>query len=266
VPRGALTDWPFFPGCGILRLMGIRINKVLGYGLADLRLDQDGEIDDPRVDIDVEDLYSRSMSDYLAFIEAKYANREAGTIPAFTDLPLSRQMVKYHPELLEENADDYVTIVDGGDMAAYQGHGVLVLRPWYSPDWIRGENALDHAEHAYRMRHQDSSDWTATEVMPLTFSPWPYNNMWVDAQDGRSLNETYATYLLELQRQDATSDVEESIAVIAGELGYTSGEEAYQRMVPAVPPNVQDLAEWLGIFPDPKTVHSLRPMVVQYWA
>lgn len=264
--------------------MGLRLHKALGYGLTGLSIDPERPYrsNDPRINFSSPAFTraqknSEAVEAYMNYLRAKTKNamdnfEDTDGISLMFTLRLLEQQV--------EEAGGNVNKIDLWGHVFYEGEygdpgTLLIVPPGLGEQWSHYDDHIDAIEASLNGNSQMSP-----EVKPVPFSPYPFEGL-MDARTGkrisfeveskmgvidfldRSLKEKD---LSEEQRVSVAEGLERLQAKFAEMVGTESYEEADKVIVPLVPAEVKDFAEWSGVFPDGETWKELRPMIYSYWA
>lgn len=233
--------------------MGIRVHKVLGWGLTDL---DKGYQADPRVNwaspLLGHDDKMPGASEYWHWLEAW--REAAGDKFSFSlDWALLR-----HDEKRREK-DLYGCVVYEHEYGLPE---VLVIRPVTKDDWSRFDDDIDYMTETYPW----SADSQKNRVQVFDHPPFPFNGFYMDKRDGRKLPDAVFPWW---QLQNGTRDREfreQAADLFAREMGFAGHAEAAENVVPQVPEEIRDLAEFGQLFTHAGTWRQLRPLLYTYWA
>lgn len=233
--------------------MGVRINKILGYGLADVE-SEGYEIADDR------------FYEYGAAQDAQA--REVWTADAFTTY-LNNHIEP--PILHTRGYDEYWDITDA---IVYDGEygldNVWMIIPPGQSDWFRRDDIIDYVEEGH-LGAESGRVEDRFEILQQGI--WPYNGLHQN-QYGERLNSTYSCawwrYCNAVKEGVyAQEDIQDIVIVmdrIAKEMGFKSLHDAKETMVPLIPDIIRAVCEFGNIFTDPATINQLRPMFYVYWS
>lgn len=230
--------------------MGIRINKVIGYGLDDVAT-ENGAISDPRINPDSPLLtgIDDGGDDYWTFL-GKAA--EAGDETARNDLLMMKMFT-------DQEADTRWLVTH---QAEYGLPNVLVVRPVGFPNWRRHDDPIDYQEEVLRDDHPDPR-----VVRPLG-GLYPFDGLHMDVRTGERIGGT----MVNTWRRAASStskNEENRLAVLdllARGLGYADHDEAERFVAPFVPHEVRHVCAWGKLFTSKEVCFQLRPLIYAYWA
>lgn len=229
--------------------MGIRIHKVLGYGLTDLKTDKEGKITDPRINPEgwlltdweyKEDIWT--IEGYRDWLKKHLKEHEKGTEGHFNytmELSLLRERMKKRrkPDL------GYRHIIHDSEFGLAN---VLCITPMFHDDWNRYDDIIDYTE----------SGGMRDYVKLIRSGIYPYNGSFWDSRDGRRVDG---------QRLNWAPNKEDR-ARVAQELGFKNLRECNRYMRPIVPAPIRMLCEYCQIFTKTEFVRRLKPMLYVFWS
>lgn len=223
--------------------MGIRVHKMMGYGLIDVseedvRLNRESPLFDYELGgQDNLDRYFAWLAERDRFDVAKSLEGEPG---------------RRHSTVQE--CIEWGT-VDGG-MA-----NVLCIRPLAWNDWYRYDDAIDYAEQTYLQDEQRDS------VQVIDYALYPHSS-YMDSRTGERVGggKVDIHFWMNARRGDDRTKALGTLDELARLGGFESHADAEAHCVPLVPDEVRWLAEFAEVFTDPSTVLSLRPMIYTWWA
>lgn len=265
--------------------MGIRVTKVVGYGLTGLSIDPQNKMstNDPRINMECPALtydYADKDSDG-SYMERLQAVADRMDDPEFYDseeFSLIFALRSLEEELKGQNPAKSFSLMHN---IVYEGEygdpGTLVIVPpgMYS-SWVRSGDHIDIIE-SY-LDHEDNTD---PIVRLLPSSPFPFSGR-MDARTGKKISQSLdrkiqsiarlehalknSKVLNEELRGDITKGLSRIQEDVSNDVDVASYEEFQQTVVPMVPVEVRDFVQWSGIFQDPESWKDLRPMLYTYWA
>lgn len=241
-------------------MVGIRINKAIGYGLVDLAVNEAGKLVDPRINPESPLLtygLDCTLNAFLAWLDGRDdrdAKFEAAAIRGVAD-----QVPDYR--LQPDRAVRYNN--------EYGLPNVLYLRPVWMDDWHRHDDSIDWIEETYFGPNPDDQIQPRVDVLPHGI--YPYNG-YVDTRNGKRLGSSVMAWI----RANSNDRADWLRDGLAGGIRYRGEEEgdpvfidhadAARHVAPRVPEGVALLAEWGGLFTDPAVIHQLRPMRYVWWS
>jgi hypothetical protein len=256
--------------------MGIRIHKVMGYGLTDLKCDQ-YKIVDERINPDgilgnpenEEDYTREGFIDYLKSLHPGVKDfSENGEM---TSLDFSKQSVihaslEYHQLTSKKNWEPIYSIIYSAEFGL--SNVLFIIPPCEYENWRRYDDPIDYMESLIRSRQGESeiNYFTLTNcgIFPYDFA--------MDNRTGEMLKDQCAeAYYLRrrvLECDNVLNQNEKDVVLkhLATSMGFASVEECDKHLAPFVPYNVRFLERYTKLFRDPSIVFSLRPMLYVYWS
>lgn len=242
--------------------MGLRIHKVMGWALTDVRYDRAAwAFTDERINLESPLLGCRlgsgAIDAYARWLRARDGDDAVGA--SFTmcatlqdarsrnrTIPLDRVVV-HEPETGSPK--------------------VLVVTPPWAHDWCRWDDPIDYQVETSRRR-----PGVGPRVQVLRYAPFPFDGLYMDADSGERFEpaqngSVFAQCRAAVREHglDGTS-VAELDAIARTLLAIPTWQEACRRVVPAVPDDVAALVEWGHLFTDPAVVRQMRPVIYTYWA
>lgn len=234
--------------------MGLRINKVIGYGLTDVTT-EDMRIVDPRINPD-SILLDKSRT---RTAEPDYPQWLAERHPDDLEVQMERQ-------LLESRDPDeaYKTVTWEGE---YGLPHVLVVRPADSPNWHRYDHPIDYEEAAIRGEDPPYVHRTVGNIHP-------YEGIYMDARTGERIVGEQADRVRVWRRLvhaapekwPSEGQRTESLNRVARALGFADHAEAERGIAPLVPDEIRRLCAWGELFTAPEVCLQLRPLLYVYHA
>lgn len=232
--------------------MGIRVHKMIGWGLTDV-VHMDFHPNDPRINPDSPLLrYEATLEQYLAYLE-----RRKGQDPDYSlRLELSTLTRAEKPNPFEpQRAFAY----DG----EYGLPWVLCMRPVWMPDWSRYDNIIDWVEETHIKNPKGENGLDHIQVLPHPI--YPFNGIYMDDRSGERITANglmnfirLKDHLGQLQKHDQDN--------LARELTGMGWDEATEHVVPMVPWEIRRLADCFDLFTGPDVWMQLRPMMYVYWS
>ncbi len=231
--------------------MGIRINKVLGYGITDIKLDHNENIIDKRINLDV--LYKLNtfvIDEFIDYIKEQDINKIEKT------LLISSIKSIMNEEKIEENLSDYI-IYD----PEYGSNTTLLIAPITCPHWSRRDDTIDYHEETtlYEQR---------TRVFELKNGIFPWTGSYISRKTGKRFTNTGNVPKHNIARQFKITEPEKDELRLeyAKSLNYRSIDEAEEDIGIFIPEEVRLFCEFIGVFKDNKYINYLKPLVYVYWS
>lgn len=259
--------------------MGIRIEKVLGYGIDDLRLpyqlEKDSRISLKKLNAFL-DQGDTSTKEFLAWCETHksdiqklYASETIRPQEGFDDvsfaLDLMKPSPKYRPKLLNPS-DCFSHSSEGGDPR------VLVITPIEHPDWKRRDDVIDYYEA------QNLPDPLNPRVQKIPGGIYPYSGTIIRVRppkdnykdvtdqvttDGGKCDNLGPRALSAMSYEMLTGARSNRPPIASGD-ALRHFQEDWRAPLPV---SVVALLLWSGACKDPaRLISDLRPMIYTYWS
>lgn len=227
--------------------MGIRINKMCGWGLTDL------VEDDPRINWGSR-YFDYRLSDYNVDEFLKDAKERD-----YYTYGLDAMLVRDWRKIGKKDPEMGACAVFGSPDSGLEN--VVCIRPMSSPEWHRFDDTLDWLEAG---GEPDSS------VRVLDHGIFPYDSLYMDARTGEVLKNgvevrRWVRIVERAGEESLDAVVQGEIAGVFEKVNRMTYEYAKKFVVPNVPGDVRAVVDYLGIFADPEAWKSLRPMIYTYW-
>lgn len=249
--------------------MGLRLNKILGWGLDDL------EPNDERIDWDkLRNRYEVDFIEYYAYLLELYdfegqkdlrdqditLNMEIREISEafnrekkFKNLK-EKELIRWGDFRQPHLPDIYKTV-------SYNDEGglknVIVFTPLREiRSWQRYADPIDYAVHDLTI--ENTNYYTEPYVDRLSTAPWPYDATWVDKRTQEPVQQERIRIWRWITEESEDEEAREGVSQKALEMSY---DEALQYVRPKVPEEIIRMTNFLQIFKDPKTILSTEPMI-----
>lgn len=258
--------------------MGLRSHKVMGYGLTGLSVGTDQfRTNDPRINFDsLAFSYTKERKE----ADTKYLDHLRGkTKNAMDDFSNTHDISLMFALRLLEQQQENSTDLNLLDNIVYDGEygdpgTLVVIPPGMKNQWSHYDDALDNIEAAL-----DGYTFSP-KVKSIPFSPFPFEGL-MDARSGEKISFELETKMggagflkraledgkLNAEQQESVTEglarIQQTLAELIGVENY---DEFEKTIVPLVPAEVRDFAEWTGLFRDREAWKSLRPMVYTFWS
>lgn len=235
--------------------MGIRIYKQLGWGLTDLKENEQGYTDDPRINTEALEHREELGPEYLRHLIA-LRDAEEEEWDAWFDLSMPIAMIEAC-----EAEDGRVPwpIVHSGE--PYQGKVLLIQSPGLP--WSRYADPIDHGEEIALHPGMKS------RIVPMLSGIYPFEGLYMDSRTGRPINSGLVTNLRNLSQQWISEGSEKHLDVanrLAKVMGFEHIEEAAEHIAPRVPADILQICAWTNLFTGPDVWLQLRPMLYVHWS
>lgn len=256
--------------------MGIRIHKVLGYGLTNLQTDKKNgwKITDPRINpngimgIDYEERDERyGRQAFYKWLREKY--EACGDDYSGDKLHLSWDMV----EADHNHANSSKRCGNPSDCFIHYGEyglpNVLTAVPYTCrwSDWYRFDNMIDYMEEGRGAR--------GNRVVVYDDGLYPWIGQYWDVRTGEmKKGEVACAYrrLVNAEKDEKKSrkknkeDFTSGKLALAQVMGFETLAECEENLQVMVPRCLQLMCEFCEVFTEPAMVRELRPMLYVYWS
>lgn len=242
--------------------MGIRIHKVLGYGLSDVKTNSSGEINDPRINAKSplvnwrESKSKKDLTSYLDFV-AKKIDADPDDFDADFELFFLRAQIE-NPSKEMPNPYDTVTHEGEGGMER-----VLMLTPIMElKEWQRSDDTIDYYED-----HLNNPDVGSPSLKLIEGGIYPYSGAgYVNARTGEKVNWGGLDVLKFVKKEyEAGKIAKGEYQSFIENIGFESEADMDKNLCPKVPEPIKLLIEWGKLFTSPETIYQLRPYLYTYW-
>ncbi len=238
--------------------MGVRITKAMGYGIS-LPVDEWREkqkiVSDFADNLDENNI--DPVTNYAEFIKNKYKFSSG----SFTiDYLLSKS--SSIPEVPVTNIFNFVCTTQINGTKSEESNVLLISPPFQHNQWYRTDNDMDYVEHL--QRHTNPLNIVTTFDKAF----YPFNHLLMHKETGLLLREErYSQIMLELYKVDQSDETMTVLNELSkAEFGMPFLEVYENYTVAAVPQEIQDLAEWVGLTEVNENItHKLTPMIAEYW-
>jgi hypothetical protein len=229
--------------------MGIRIHKMLGYGLTDVRTKK-FTIADPRFNPKfVENLadWTHTIEEFCHFVEKASSGWEDRILP---------QMIREQGIPLRESPFTWIH----HDAEFGLPKVLCVVPPDMCSQCNRYDDLIDWTEES-----QNNGSINRVQLLP---SPhFPYNGTFMNRASGERYTGEQRDIAGFFHRWSRGSSPNPTLArACAKRLGFSTVREAKKTIVPWVPTAVTLLCKFLKMFREESTVFQLRPMLYVYWS
>lgn len=251
--------------------MGIRIHRVMGYGLTDVKVGGQWHIDDERFNPDsplLSDDLDPTIDEYMEWIQQRRDDPDYA-YPLTIEPVLFKEM-KGRKERLPELRDGIIWDAEYGI-----GNVFVILPLSMHKQWHRSDDSIDWLMDTYLRGNGDEPQENWYEVFPHGFYPW--SGSYMDARTGKRCPPEIMTWIRVVSSGPNRLQFEvpenfvgeyggEALDVLALTGGFGSHKDAMENCRPIVPEDVRYLAEFGQIFKDPETLLQLRPILYTYWS
>lgn len=258
--------------------MGYRINRRLGFGFADVKVDRKtATIRDPRFnsEFDEKKLW-KPISNYADYLTEEFGEEpsfgDSGDLLSVLDAPLSlafmdKVFISNNPKRLSDSFNKVCLLMTGEEDLMGASEGIILFQPLSDyKEWSRNDDAIDYAEATEMTLRGD--DAMSVQVNPLTLAPYPYDGSYISLKDYTKVDSQSWNLIRNfLQREETPLEERYKVAnAVSEKLGFKNYQEAKKFVTPRVPDEVRNITKYLNIFNDESTYLHLKPMVVTYWA
>lgn len=240
--------------------MGIRVHKMIGYGLTDLKYDEDKLLlTDERINPEGylgsnhnpkwEDL-DYHIKPYTKYLESLLPEDEN------YDVKLELGWLQNTEYTKELPLYDYIN-----SQLEYGLPNVLCVQPVICDKWVQYDLSVDFHEEI-RLHEQQN------RVVTYNSGFYPYD-LYVDKRDQRLLNPAICNMFNMISRRmafEADAEVIKSAERLAESLGFESIGYAMENIVPQVPDGVKRICRYAELFTSEEVLNTLKPMLYVYWA
>ena len=231
--------------------MGIRVHKVMGYGLTNVVCKKE-KIVDPRFNPQG---YLRSDSEQ---------QEEKWTFEKFKKWLIDKkpQIPEHHiyevnwmfqdiDKIIEKKRGFYEYLIHGTE---YLMPRVFCVLPLCHPNWRRFDDDIDYVEVCIKNKG------SANSVKKINRPIYPYINYW-DNRTGKTIDFLFAAEAVRrMAKKEPFSDL------LLKELKFDNEQECREHLRPMVPPQILYMLEYCEVFTDIKTFYQLEPIIYTYWS
>lgn len=243
--------------------MGIRIHKVIGYGLTDVQTEgkYNEILTDPRINPkgyfgDCEERYTNEG--FLEYVKELVANGEDEPSP-YDDLKILVSLMTQH--LADENSrfgrkEMYNRLIYDSE---YGEPNVMVFQPpVFGYEWSRYDDMIDYYEEV----HRGKDGGIINGYTMLDRSLYPYEG-WCDYREmppKRITGDEWHWF------NDSRNSSNPAFADMAMEImNFDSVEEMYANVHPMIPKELVVMLKYCEVFTKDEYIYQLRPMIYWYW-
>lgn len=244
--------------------MGIRIHRVLGYALTDLRLDSKKEkVIDKRINLNCDVLNDRenigSIDDFISYVNANRAPKSQDSGVQFLEIQLKNQ-----PETVAKELGLCVL----QDTEFGMGNVICIIPPSEFTNWRRYDDIIDYMMSA----HESPDGGIKDTIVTLDKGIWPWEG-YINRSNGERVD--ISSYFVYNRLADGLSKggyqvseipkVKGSLDKISKKMGFKSFRDAEKNLTPTITSEVIWLCRYLNLFNDENTAFTLKPVVYTYW-
>ena len=254
----------------VKKTMGIRIHKAMGYGIKNIKLNEDGDYADERINSNFYDAINDTENEHA--FKDWVLNNQPECIDILSDLYFEdRKWIKMDLELLKRSMDnsydsELCHIIEYDDKA-----DILLIPADHYKRWFRYDDAIDYEESRL---HGDGADNYSIDMFKENTSCgfYPYVGMQLKPNSLKIFSDEVSAFT---QRRGAINTMEPSLynqltgrwdknipALISGDVLKHLQED----WAPRIPLVVKLYAHYFKIFNDPVHVFDLHPMLSVWWS
>lgn len=249
--------------------MGIRVHKVIGYGLTDVKVENNKVVDE-RINPEspfLQSEKSRLDLEYQDYLKS-LVNGDDKNIAFEAELELKDVHKNWYA------TDSFIHEIE------YGLPNVLCFVPASCQDWKRYDDIIDYVEEVNNYS-QDRLDNTA-RFKNLDRGIFPYDYGLMDSRTGHLYRKKEDTFVqnfsimmkliknvhhgMKLMEDFAVEGFKERADKSAMLLGFKDRHEAEKYVAPSIPLCVRFLCEFGKFFQEEKTIFQLRPILYVYWS
>jgi hypothetical protein len=250
--------------------MGIRLHKVLGYGLVDVKPDKHDILGDSRFNPDgyfgidqeladeedfTQELYLQYLKNQKELFDKQCDNSEDSLDSQFEsamDLAIDSQFF-YR---LNESGKKWSI----HDCFAYQSeYGMPNVMCVVPPCFCEAHNRYADDIDFYEERIKNPKEINYYNV--LKHGIYPYEGFYFDKNTGKDLHCDISGYFY--VKESGRLDRAETLAK---SFGFNSGKHLEESVKPVIPDPIKAICKFAKIFKDDKTILDLIPILYVYWA
>jgi hypothetical protein len=235
--------------------MGIRVHKLLGYGLTDVKTDETTghRITDARINSNSSALNweAPSISEYREWLEAR---SKTGDIE--TDVELSMLL---RPEPNERGLDLEDAVTHNGEFGL---PNVLVISPPTFRSWSRFDDMIDWIEESYL---RNPTEPQTNRVEALRHGIYPFIG-YMDSRTGEKVDDVIFNWIRATNPEARRPFNGPELDILAQAAGFEDNGDAWANVAPIVPNDVKNIAQFLMLFTDDSVLLQLRPVLYTYWS
>ncbi len=242
--------------------MGIRIHRMLGYGLVDVQCEKYNIVDErfnPNgiLMVDHEDRDAFDKKKYLSYCKNNNTGFEFDLVLEILHLKKRTNRWTWYNSFKHDGE--------------YGMPNVICIVPACCPDWQQYDNIIDH--YTSNIQAKQTRNYCACTVEVMEDGIYPWNASFMDKRDGRRVDSSVACGFLRLlnaQRDvkagKRSTDLKIDMDVLAKVCGFETGAEALENMRPEPPDLIVNLCRFGKLFKDEATIRELVPMLYTYWS
>lgn len=241
--------------------MGIRVHKVLGYGLTNVgkgtfkKKGEKYQINDTR--FSEQSIINGDYEDR----EDKYSNQ--GFLEFLEKKPKEKTMIDIHwlKESMKKKESTHSVQDCFVHQAEYGLPNVVVIVPYMEIEqWTRYDSMMDYCQECYIGKKKGCVN--RVDIIDEALYPWLGH---IDGRTGRDIKDSLSFAVRRVINSKAPYETE-PMDQLSKTLGFDSFDDLMKNMKPMVPEVVQWQCEYGNVFTDPNVVYQLQPMIYTYWS
>lgn len=228
--------------------MGIRIHKVIGYGLTDIKCKQNNIVD-PRINPEgflCADWETKEEKWTLKKFREWLESKRSSLVSENDKFILNWACTNVEQSIEKNRKDPYDYLIHGTE---YLMPKVFCAYPVGHDDWHRSDNIIDYVEVKR----------SANSVKKLKNPIYPYIDFW-DNRTGKMVDAGQACWFM----RDINAKREPCIENIE-QMGFMNKQECLAHLKPMVPLEIRYLLEYCEVFTKPEFVFQMEPILYIYW-
>lgn len=245
--------------------MGIRVTKVLGYGLTDVKTRKykiaDGRINRKSPLLDWET--RMTLDDYLDWLKAEYPTDDEKLEHLSMDMWLFKEREREDFDWYKETGVfDPQSLVHHG--IEYMEKNVLLIRPLSCKNWERHDDPIDYVEETEKFR--DDPYGAVNWYKEIPGGIFPYSGSFMNACTGERVKDGVELWRYLTWDSFKNLFTGDKLDAVCKTFGFDDAEDARQNLVPVVPNEIRDLVKWGKLFTNDDVWKQLRPLIYTYWS
>ncbi len=246
--------------------MGIRIHKMIGYGIDDVKYDSsECKITDRR--------FSKN-----GFMCMDWEKREETFTDEVFDQYLDEEISKnedgFGLKILRNTRRDILKNSKNGkysykdsifdnmvhDAEFGMENVILFTPPYFGKSWKRYDDIIDY----YEPTHHEADGGIGTGITLLNRSIWPFES-YVDCRTMPPKRLNKMQWQLFVDSRNSEKYGEKMAEWLVEEMNFKSVAEMKQMIRPIIPEELVVLLKYLNVFEKEEYIHQLKPMLYWYW-
>lgn len=242
--------------------MGIRINKVIGYGFDDLTIKQD------QYDLSLDKRFNPE-----GYFCTSYEDREEKW--SLEELQIQLQIMSNDRN--DTNWINYLLLGGSIKDQKFDFDNLFIFDPEFGipsvclfippgnyDSWREYDRMVDYYEECAK------EEGSISRVVHVDRALYPYES-WVDLRTDpptRLDDKQWGWFSLAKWNSDHLNEQDRQNLQLtaAKELNFDSYEDMNKLITPIIPPELVVVLRYLKVFNNPKDIHTLKPMIYTYWS